>query len=222
MPAADFARGPRALAGHPGDLKAFFRQGMCTTTAAAFAYNLRFPGQYFDSETGKHYNYWRDYDAAIGRFVESDPIGLAAGLNTYGYVDGSPMVRGDPYGDMGVLAGGRLGASLGGAIGSIFPGPGSAIGAALGFGVGAAATYFICRQVDEKDKANCDRQYEDDLDACDDKYGKPLRGPGFRSAWKGCKDYAARRRDACYRGEADPGPWSDGHGGGGPRPPRRR
>jgi len=41
----------------------------------SFAYNLRFPGQYYDSETGKHYNYFRDYDPSIGRYVESDPRG---------------------------------------------------------------------------------------------------------------------------------------------------
>jgi RHS repeat-associated protein len=178
-----------------------------------FSYNLRFPGQYFDVESGTHYNYFRDYDPSTGRYVESDPIGLRGGVNTYGYVEANPLLRVDPYGDTGVLAGGRLGAGIGASIGSLFPGPGSAIGAALGFGIGAGATYFICKQVDEKDKAICDRQYEDDLDKCDDKYGNGLRGPGFRSAWKGCKDHAARRRDACYKGEADPGPWSDGRGG---------
>ncbi len=41
-----------------------------------FSFNLRFPGQYYDAETGLHYNYFRDYDPTIGRYVESDPIGL--------------------------------------------------------------------------------------------------------------------------------------------------
>ena len=58
------------------------------------------PGQYYDSETGKHYNYFRDYDPAIGRYIESDPIGLRAGLNTYGYVDGSPLAFRDFDGRM--------------------------------------------------------------------------------------------------------------------------
>jgi RHS repeat-associated protein len=56
-----------------------------------FVYNLRFPGQYFDVETGKSYNHFRHYDSAIGRYVESDPLGLNAGLNTFAYVRGSPL-----------------------------------------------------------------------------------------------------------------------------------
>ncbi len=59
---------------------------------------LRFPGQYYDSETGLHYNYFRDYDPATGRYVQSDPIGLLAGLNTYLYVGGNPVLRVDPFG----------------------------------------------------------------------------------------------------------------------------
>lgn len=66
--------------------------------AGAFAYNLRFPGQLFDGQAGLHQNMARDYDPAVGRYVESDPIGLAAGVNTYAYVGADPIDWLDPDG----------------------------------------------------------------------------------------------------------------------------
>jgi RHS repeat-associated protein len=63
-----------------------------------FKYHLRFPGQYFDIESNMAYNYFRDYDSAIGRYVESDPIGLEGGINTYSYVRSSPLLWVDPEG----------------------------------------------------------------------------------------------------------------------------
>ena len=65
----------------------------------AFAFNLRFPGQYFDTETGLHYNYWRDcYDPSIGRYCQTDPIGLLGSINLYSYAANSPVIYADPFG----------------------------------------------------------------------------------------------------------------------------
>ncbi len=63
-----------------------------------FTYNPRFPGQLFDKETRLHYNYFRDYDPQTGRYIESDPLGLAAGINTYAYVNSNPLSNADPFG----------------------------------------------------------------------------------------------------------------------------
>ena len=56
------------------------------------------PVQYYDQETGKHYNYFRDYDPSTGRYIQSDPIGLGGGLNTYGYVGANPLSYSDTKG----------------------------------------------------------------------------------------------------------------------------
>ncbi|WP_367417981.1 RHS repeat domain-containing protein [Snodgrassella alvi] len=103
--------------------------------------NLRFPGQYYDEETGLSYNYFRDYDAKTGRYIQNDPIGLAGGVNTYGYVGANPLLYIDIFGlsywdcilnkskkaydrghEFGTKTGTALGAAAGGAIGMVVGG----------------------------------------------------------------------------------------------------
>ena len=65
-----------------------------------FEFNLRFPGQWFDKETALFHNGFRDYNPSTGRYMQSDPLGLEAGFNTYAYVGNNPYRAVDPYGLM--------------------------------------------------------------------------------------------------------------------------
>lgn len=69
-----------------------------TTPVAALQFNQRFPGQYFDIETGLNYNMARYYSPVNGRYTQSDPIGLTGGPNSFAYVGGDPIGRSDRLG----------------------------------------------------------------------------------------------------------------------------
>jgi RHS repeat-associated protein len=63
--------------------------GVHTSTGALTT--ARFPGQWFQSESGLHQNWMHDYDPTTGRYLQADPLGLVDGASVYGYVKQSPM-----------------------------------------------------------------------------------------------------------------------------------
>lgn len=69
-----------------------------STNLSEVKFNLRYPGQYADAESGLFYNYFRSYDAKTGRYNQPDPIGLDGGWNRFGYVDANPLDDVDPFG----------------------------------------------------------------------------------------------------------------------------
>jgi RHS repeat-associated protein len=117
---------------------------------SSVANNFRLRGQYYDDETGLHYNYFRDYHPWTGRYIEPDPIGLRGGINMYAYCMNNPVNMVDPsgqFGPVGVVIGGLSGAFAGfvaGAqAGNIWAG---VVGGAAG-GIVGGAVGFIFPQV---------------------------------------------------------------------------
>ena len=104
---SDHLQTPRLLTGASGAIVWRSRQEAFGATlveqdvdgnGVAIVFNQRLPGQYYDSESGLHYNYFRDYDPQIGRYVQSDPIGIKGGNNTYAYTTNNPLTWADLLG----------------------------------------------------------------------------------------------------------------------------
>jgi RHS repeat-associated protein len=129
--------------------------GVRTTTGTPIT--ARFPGQWFQSESGLHQNWMRDYDPTTGRYIEADPLGLVAGASVYGYANQSPLMYTDPNGENPLLIGAAIGFGIGfllDAAGQLYDNGGrldcvnwwqaslsGGIGAVTGGGLGAAFRY---------------------------------------------------------------------------------
>jgi RHS repeat-associated protein len=99
-------------------------------TGAAVTFNLRYPGQYHDKESGLSYNYFRSYDSRTGRYSQSDPIGLQGGWNKFAYAELNPLSITDP---MGLMGGGNGAAHRG-------PGPSVSIFGCMGLACASFGT----------------------------------------------------------------------------------
>ena len=112
------------------------------TSTTGYVLNLRYPGQYYDAETNTDYNYFRNYEPATGRYLQSDPLGLVAGNSTYAFVDGEPLDYTDSTGRCPWCVGAVIGAVAGGIAGYETGGwEGALIGGTVGAVAGAIAPW---------------------------------------------------------------------------------
>jgi RHS repeat-associated protein len=158
-----------------------------------FAYNLRFPGQQYDSVVGLHYNYFRGYDPAVSRYVESDPIGLRGGINTYVYALNDPIRHFDPLG-LNASALTRLAPIAGGFALADGPVPiGDLIGAGIILG---AIIYDACQEDDEED--TCENAEDECFEECKHLLAGDRMNQG--TPYRSCR-IACLKRKGCYRGD---------------------
>lgn len=167
------------------------------TSTPEVTFNLRYPGQYFDKETGLHYNWHRSYSPAMGgRYTQPDPIGLDGGWNRFGYVSGNPLRYSDPRG-LNPFAGAWAGAGAG----SVFGPMGTVVGGIIGAGAGAWIGWNIVGPMfNEGDGESKDPVvYPNNPDVAPDQFENIPRTPG-----KYCPtDGSVWERDTAGHGNRD-------------------
>jgi RHS repeat-associated protein len=151
---ADYANTPRLVTDSASRLQWRWESDPFGNTPAEAAedwpdyrFNLRFPGQYHDAESGLHYNWQRYYDPETGRYTQPDPIGLEGGINSYTYGLGNPIANIDP---LGLLVPPGLPPSLASVLTGGLSNPVSAV-ASAGL-VAGLVTYQACHKDDDNDE----------------------------------------------------------------------
>ncbi|MBL4600076.1 MAG: RHS repeat-associated core domain-containing protein [Rhizobiaceae bacterium] len=169
----------------------------------SYALNARFPGQWFQSENGLHYNWHRHYDPTIGRYTQADPLGFVDGPSVYAYALNSPQMYIDPTGEFGVVGaiiggGFDLGLQLalnGGnwkcvdwadvavsaAVGAIAPG---LLSAGKTFWTSSSAIRHLSRQASRAQTANRRTKIKNRIGRHKSDLGKAL---ATQAAWQGIK-----------------------------------
>ncbi|MGJ7528066.1 RHS repeat-associated core domain-containing protein [Variovorax sp. GB1P17] len=122
-----------------------------STNLSEVKFNLRYPGQYADEESGLFYNYFRSYDARTGRYSQPDPIGLDGGWSRFGYVNANPLSLADSYGlaTLTLTGGGSLvlGGGGEGSLGIYVSNKPFDIGIVVSGGMGAGANVGLSAQL---------------------------------------------------------------------------
>jgi RHS repeat-associated protein len=136
---------------------------LLATQNPAAVLDLRFPGQMADEETGLFYNYFRSYQPSQGRFTQPDPIGLGGGLNRFGYVEGNPISKIDPTGEVAFLV------------------PIIVSGVVTGYG-----TYSLLN-AQKKCEVACEMTHGDDVKACGDPERDDILGARKNQRILACK-----------------------------------